>query len=59
MAKAYKRRENSIMNTSALILMISVQLIVTLLTVWLFYRVLVSKPRPEPDSYSENDDIER
>jgi hypothetical protein len=47
------------MNTSALILMISVQLIVTLLTVWLFYRVLVSKPRPEPDSYSENDDIER
>ncbi len=47
------------MNTSALVLMISVQVIVTLLTIWLFYRVLVSKPQAEPDSYSENDDVER
>lgn len=47
------------MNTSALILMISVQLIVTALTGWFFYKVLVTKPKAEPDSYSENDDVER
>lgn len=47
------------MNTSALFLMITVQAIVTFLTIWFFYRVLVSKPKPEPDSYSENDDAER
>jgi hypothetical protein len=39
--------------------MITVQVVVTLLTIWLFYRVLVSKPKPEPDSYSENDEVER
>lgn len=47
------------MNTSALVLMISVQVIVTLISGWLFYKVLVTKPMPEPDSYSENDDEER
>lgn len=47
------------MNNSALILMISVQLVVTLLTGWFFYKVLVTKPKAETDSYSENDDVER
>jgi hypothetical protein len=47
------------MNSSALILMISVQLVVTILTGWFFYKVLVTKPKAEPDSYSENDDVER
>lgn len=47
------------MNTSALILMISVQVVVTALTGWFFYKVLVTKPKPEPDSFSENDDVER
>lgn len=47
------------MNTSALLLMVSVQVIVTLITGWLFIKVLVSKPRVEPDSYSENDEVER
>ena len=47
------------MNTSALVLMVSVQVVVTLLTAWLFIKVLVTKPRAEPDSYSENDDDER
>jgi hypothetical protein len=47
------------MNSSALILMISVQLVVTILTGWFFYKVLVTKPKQEPDSYSENDDVER
>ncbi len=47
------------MNTSALILMLSVQLVVTAFTVYFFVRVLVAKPKPEPDSYSENDDMKR
>ena len=47
------------MNTSALFLMVSVQVVVTLLTAWLFIKVLVTKPRPEPDSYTENDEVER
>jgi len=44
------------MNTSALIMMITVEAIATLLNAWSFYKVLTSKPKPEPDSYSENDD---
>ena len=47
------------MNTSALVLMVSVQVVVTILTAWLFIKVLVTKPRAEPDSYSENDEVER
>ena len=47
------------MNTSALVLMVSVQVITTVFTVWLFIKVLITKPKPEPDSYSENDDVER
>jgi hypothetical protein len=40
-------------------LMITVQVSVTALAAWFFYRVLVAKPMAEPDSYSENDDVER
>ena len=47
------------MNTSALVLMVSVQVIVTVLTAWLFIKVLVTKPGADPDSYTENDDVER
>lgn len=47
------------MNTSALIMMVSVEAIVTLLTGWFFYKVLTSKPKPEPDSYLDTDDIKR
>lgn len=47
------------MNTSALITMVVVELIVTLLTIWFFYKVLTIKPKPEPDSYSENDEENR
>ena len=43
------------MNTSALVLMISSVSIVTVITAYFFYRVLTTKPKPEPDSYSEND----
>ncbi|GAB1403858.1 MAG: hypothetical protein PHX54_07145 [Lentimicrobiaceae bacterium] len=47
------------MNTSALILMVTVQVTVTALAAWFFYKILVTKPMAEPDSYSENDDVER
>ncbi|MFT5157054.1 MAG: hypothetical protein ACI9NN_001519 [Bacteroidia bacterium] len=47
------------MNTSALILMITVQVLVTVITGYLFYKVLTTPPNPEPDSYSDNDDVER
>jgi hypothetical protein len=43
------------MNTSALVLMSTVWIVVTLITIFFFYKVLTSKPKSEPDSYSEND----
>ncbi|KAF0199186.1 MAG: hypothetical protein FD166_811 [Bacteroidetes bacterium] len=47
------------MNTPALIMMISVEAVITYLTVWFFYKVLTIKPKPEPDSFSENDEEQR
>lgn len=44
------------MNIPALFMMVTVEVIVTLLTGWFFYKVLTIKPKPEPDSFSENDD---
>lgn len=41
------------MNTSALFLMIITQLSVTLVTIYFFFRVLTSKPKKEPDPYSD------
>ncbi len=46
------------MKTEALIVMVLAQGIVTLITGYFFYRVLTTKPKPEPDSFSENDDID-
>ena len=43
------------MNTSALILMLSSVITVTGFTLYFFYRVLTIPPKPEPDSYHEND----
>jgi hypothetical protein len=43
------------MNSQALALMMTTQVLVTVLTLYFFYRVLTSKKRPEPDSYEEND----
>lgn len=40
--------------------MIATQGIVISFTLYFFYRVLTTPPRPEPDSYSENDEeVER
>ncbi len=47
------------MTTSALILMVSVQLSVVAITLYFFRKVLITPPRKEPDSYSENDDEPR
>lgn len=47
------------MNTSALILMITVQATVTVFTIYFFMKVLRTPPREEPDSYDENDDVPR
>ncbi|MCO6162467.1 MULTISPECIES: hypothetical protein [Flavobacterium] len=44
------------MNTSALITMLVAQGIVISFASYFFYKVLTIPPKPEPDSYSENDD---
>lgn len=44
------------MNTSALITMIITQVLVTFFMVYFFVKVLRMPKRPEPDSFSENDD---
>jgi hypothetical protein len=47
------------MNTSAIILMVSTQVIVTAITIYFFWKVLKTPPNPEPDSFDENDDWPR
>lgn len=47
------------MNTDALIMMISSEVIITVVTIYFFYKVLTIPPKPEPDSFSENDDEQR
>jgi hypothetical protein len=47
------------MSTSALIMMLVTQITVICITGYFFYKVLTTKPKPEPDSYSENDDEPR
>jgi hypothetical protein len=43
------------MNTSAIILMAGTQILVIGMAAYFFFRVLTAKPRPEPDSFSDND----
>jgi hypothetical protein len=47
------------METASLIIMIVVQVSVTCITGFFFYKVLRTPPKEEPDSYSENDDEPR
>ena len=47
------------MSSSALIMMIVVQVSVTIITGYFFYKVLVTPPKSEPDSYSENEEEQR
>jgi len=44
------------MTTSAIIMMVLVQLSVTFITIYFFIKVLKAPKRAEPDSYVENDD---
>jgi hypothetical protein len=44
------------MKTEALITMILAQGIVICFTAYFFYKVLTTKPKPEPDSFRDNDD---
>jgi hypothetical protein len=45
------------MNTTAIITMVCAQGIVISFAGYFFYKVLTTKPKSEPDSFSENDDI--
>jgi hypothetical protein len=47
------------MNTSALFLMIISEGIIAAITIYFFFRVLKSPPKPEPDSFEFNDDEAR
>lgn len=47
------------MNTSALIMMIVTEVTITAVTIYFFMKVLKTPPKPEPDSYTENDDEPR
>lgn len=44
------------METVPLLMMAITQIIVTVLTGYFFWKVLKTPPKPEPDSYSENDE---
>jgi hypothetical protein len=47
------------MNKVALILWLSTIITITSVMIYFFVKVLTSKPKQEPDSYSENDDLPR
>jgi hypothetical protein len=47
------------MNSEALTLMLLAVCTVTAFTAYFFFRVLTTKPKREPDSYSGNDDQRR
>ncbi|MDP2188018.1 MAG: hypothetical protein Q8J69_04965 [Sphingobacteriaceae bacterium] len=47
------------MTTGAFILMVTVQLTVTIITAYFFWKVLKSPLKPEPDSYADNDNDPR
>ncbi|MBK8344037.1 MAG: hypothetical protein IPL12_12410 [Bacteroidetes bacterium] len=47
------------MSSIALFMMISTISVITIVTVYFFWKVLKTPPKEEPDSYSENDDEKR
>lgn len=44
------------MNSEALIMMVSTQVVFTLITGYFFFKVLRTPKNQEPDSFSENDE---
>lgn len=47
------------MNSLALFIMILSMGSVTSAAIYFFYRVVTTPPKPEPDSYTDNDDVPR
>ncbi|CAN5126176.1 hypothetical protein BH09BAC1_BH09BAC1_13760 [soil metagenome] len=47
------------MNTSALVVMLGSMSVFTFFCGYFFYRVLTTPPKPEPDSYTDNNDQPR
>lgn len=47
------------MSSGALVLMLLVQISVTIVTGIFFWKVLKTPPKPEPDSYDDNDNDPR
>lgn len=47
------------MNPIALFTMLTTLVIVTGVTIYFFYRVYTAPPKPEPDSFIENDSVDR
>lgn len=47
------------MNSQALVMMLAAEGIVIGFAAYFFWKVLSSPPKPEPDSYSENDEQRR
>ncbi|MEK6615971.1 MAG: hypothetical protein AABZ32_07650 [Bacteroidota bacterium] len=47
------------MNTSALIMMVTTEVIISAITFYYFWKVLKTPAKKEPDSYSENDEVKK
>ena len=47
------------MSTSALLMLVVTEVTVTAFTLYFFWKVLTVPPKPEPDSFDDNDDVER
>ena len=47
------------MSTTGLLMMVATEAIITVITFYFFWKVLSTPSRPEPDSFSENDDQKR
>ena len=47
------------MSKSALLMLVVTQVTVTAFTLYFFWKVLTVPPKAEPDSFDDNDDVER
>ncbi len=47
------------MTTTALTMMLSAWAVISFFTIRFFIKVLRTPPKPEPDSYGDNDDVKR
>ena len=47
------------MNSSALAMMLITEITIASITFYFFYKVLRTPPKPEPDSFTENDEEPR